>query len=184
MSLLLGAALTGWACGGDRGEQTPEAAAPAAQAGPPQRAGGGGGGGGNAPPKRVLRLIYAQYTDASKKPSVLVDDRTTLERYFDDELVDLLLADFACQKREGGACKLDRDPFVAAQDWKIQNLSMTRLSGRPEEAVLEVRFDNLGKETVIDYSLVKLERGWRIHDISYPPGGPDRPSLVTTLSAK
>lgn len=184
---LVCAALTGWACGGEQAEesdQAQETPAPAtvAEANAPQRPSDGGGGAG--PPRRVLRLIYARYTHASKPPEILVDDRATLQRFFDDGLVDLLLADFACQKRGGGVCKLDWDPFVGAQDWKIEHVSMARLESGPDEALLEVKFDNLGKPMVIDYSLVKLDRGWRIHDITYPSAKPGQPSLRTTLSAQ
>jgi len=180
--LLFVASLAVAACSADKEEQAPPEAAP-----PPDVAAGGerpagAGGQGGPPPRRVLRLIYDRYTEEGTTPRILVDDRLTLERYFDDEMVSLLLADFACQKRDGGVCKLDWDPFVSAQDWKIEGLSLSRISADEDRAVLEARFKNLGKETVVQYTLVKLPRGWRISDISYPPGGPDRPSLKSLLS--
>jgi hypothetical protein len=178
---LLAASLALAACSAEKAaEQPPPEAAPPADVAADRPAGGGGQGG--PPPRRVLRLIYDQYSEEGATPRVLVDDRLTLERFFDDEMVSLLLADFACQKTSGDACKLDWDPFVAGQDWKIEDLAMSRVSAGPDQAVLEARFKNLGKDTVVHYSLVKLPRGWRITDISYPPGGPDKPSLKTVLS--
>ena len=135
------------------------------------------------PPEAMIRQLYAPYFAANELPETIADDRETLQRTFDDELTELLLADFACQRREEGVCNLDWDPFIAAQDWKLDQLAVIALEGAPGEATVEAAFDNLGERTVVRYSLVLLPRGWRIADIEYPPGGPDRPSLKATLSA-
>jgi hypothetical protein len=186
-------ALAATACGGGEEQATPgapdaaEAPTAAPAAGAEAEAAGEQhprhGGQRAERPRRLLTQIYAQYEEGAQ-PAILVDDKARLERWFDDELTTLLLAELACRKRENGVCKLDWDPFVSAQDWKVEGLEMKRTGGDAQHATLQATFRNFGKQTVVDYSLVKLDRGWRIHDISYPPGGKDHPSLATLLAAK
>jgi hypothetical protein len=143
----------------------------------------------DASPEELLQRIYGPYLAPGEPTSPIDDDRATLEKTFDDPLVELLLADFACQRREEGICGLDGDPFLDAQDWQLDSLVIKRLMTSlpqpgPQTAVVGVTFNNFGHATAVEYVLVRLDRGWRIHDISYPPGGADHPSLRGLLGAK
>lgn len=58
------------------------------------------------------------------------------------------------------------DPFVHAQDWQIESLSVTSHSVLPgESAIVKAAFENFGRRDEVLYDLVWTPAGWRIANI-------------------
>lgn len=112
-----------------------------------------------------LRGIYTPYPnqDFKGQPFWQVD------RYFTPDLARAIEADMREAKRRGEAPLLDGDPFVDAQDWDIDKLSISVQADGPKATGL-VSFENLGKPTQITLDLVRTGVGWRISDIKAPSG--------------
>lgn len=123
-------------------------------------------------------VINRLYRDFSKKGSgsVHVQGREVLSRYFDGRLVDLLIKDQECQKREKGICNLDFMIQYGAQDDEITGLRVGVFD--PAKQSSEVTFRNFGKPQTLIYRMNKSREGWRISDIRYEKGR----SLVELLS--
>lgn len=57
------------------------------------------------------------------------------------------------------------DVFVDAQDVVFGPIDIQRLSGDTCSAKVEVKFDNQGKATKIDFDLIRTKAGWRISEV-------------------
>jgi hypothetical protein len=75
----------------------------------------------------------------------------------------LLAADKAYAKGEVG--RLDFDPIINGQDWKIADLSVTLVSQAQDKAVVEATFNNLGEAEDLRYDLVHGGGRWLIDEI-------------------
>jgi len=139
----------------------------------------GKSGASDQTPEAFLQNLYIHEHLPMAKHEIDFTKRVSLEKYFDNELTDLFIKDFECEKREQGVCNLDFDPIYAAQDFdeKTTDLKVAQVSGQPN--LFNVTFTNLGTRTLV-YKLFKTSKGWRISDIKYPEG----PSLKELLSTE
>jgi len=105
--------------------------------------------------------------------------KATLDRYLDDALVALILADRACSRRTQEVCNLDFSPIWDAQDAIGTTVKISE--GRdPSRVLVELRGPG-GKEVRrLTYRMVKTAAGWRVHDIEYD----SHESLVAMLRRK
>jgi hypothetical protein len=106
-------------------------------------------------PVAVVRALYRGY-EGKKPPS--------LEKQpFSPRMRKLLAADKAYAKGEVG--RLDFDPIVNGQDWKIADLAVTLVSQAQDKAVIEAKFNNLGDAQDLRYDLVRGGGRWLIDEI-------------------
>ncbi len=131
----------------------------------------------------VVQRLYRDYAWEAQenRPSpgrhpLVEEPAAVLGRYFDAELVGLLLKDRACVEQTKEVCNLDFVPMWASQDPGAEDL---RISPTGDPAVVEVSFRYPSDHTAVEmsYRLVRTGGGWRIHDIVYEDGGSLRKML-------
>jgi Protein of unknown function (DUF3828) len=123
--------------------------------------------------EQFLRGLYANYKPHGKPVSFVYPDAKAI---VDPAMLALLKHDKVKSKGEVGA--MDSDPVCNCQDWgalKVTSLKVT-MSG-DSAASADVAFKNLDDAETMRFSLVYLDGGWRIHDIS----SKDTPSLAAYL---
>jgi hypothetical protein len=106
-------------------------------------------------PVAVVRGLYPAYEHG--KPPMLE------KQPFSARMRKLLAADRAYAKGEVG--RLDFDPIINGQDWKIADLSVTLVSQAQDKAVVEATFNNLGEAEDLRYDLVHGGGRWLIDEI-------------------
>lgn len=107
-------------------------------------------------PLALLEAFYAPY---------FTDDFAEDEsRFRSAELNALYQADLE-RTPAGEMGALGFDPYIDGQDYALSDLEIGApvLSG--DSAVVEVRFSNFGRPTVLTYELVRESDGWKIDDV-------------------
>ena len=111
-------------------------------------------------PQQFLASIYEPYKKADFKGQPYWE----ASRFFAPDLARAIDKDFAEAKKRKEVPTLDGDPFVDAQDWKIDSLSYaSSISGN--KAAGAVSFISLGEPKAVALAMVKTSAGWRISDI-------------------
>ena len=128
---------------------------------------------GELSPKDVVAQLYKAYGTEQTSAG----ETRLFTRYFDDELLKLYLKDKREAKGEVG--RLDGDPLYNAQELQITDFSISEPKITGTEAVVTVRFKNIGKSKRVEYVLRRTAGGWKISDIRYDDG----PSLKKILQA-
>ena len=124
---------------------------------------------GELSPKDVVAQLYKAYgTEQSSE-----GETRLFTRYFDDELLKLYLKDVREAKGEVG--RLDAVPLYNAQEIQITDFSISapKITGPSRtgmEALVTVRFKNIGKPTRVECVLHRTVHGWKISDIRYDNG--------------
>ena len=119
---------------------------------------------GELSPKDVVAQLYKAYgTEQSSERETRL-----FSRYFDHDLMQLYLKDKREAKGEVG--RLDGDPLYNAQEIQITDFSISapRITG--SEALVTVRFKNIGKPTRVECVLHRTANGWKISDLRYDDG--------------
>jgi hypothetical protein len=116
-----------------------------------------------------LHEIYSQYGGADT-PGVALDTDDALNRYFEPELVALLVKDMDEANKNNEVPKLDGDPFIDAQDWDITQLAIAVADAGADRAEATVSFQNFKQPKTVKLDLVKRDGQWKIHDIHWPEG--------------
>ena len=111
-------------------------------------------------PGQFLSSIYDPY----KKSDFKGQPYWEVERFFSPDLARAIDKDFAEAKKRKEVPTLDGDPFIDAQDWRIENLSYAS-STKGDKAVGAVSFLNLDEPKAVALTMVKTSAGWRISDI-------------------
>lgn len=65
---------------------------------------------------------------------------------------------------------LDFDPFVDAQDYDAVTAELVSVEGEGGRALAKVAVSNFGTDFVLEFDLVRTDRGWLIEDIARPEG--------------
>ncbi len=111
-------------------------------------------------PAQFVSSIYEPY----KKADFKGQPYWQVDRFFAPDLARAIDKDFAEAKKRREVPTLDGDPFIDAQDWKIESISyVTSVKG--DKAAGAVSFLNLGEPKAVALTLVKTSAGWRISDI-------------------
>jgi hypothetical protein len=121
----------------------------------------------NSSPKAFLEEIYRNY---SGNAGLVLDDNTTIRRYFSTGLAHLMIEDSADSKKRNAAPALDGDPFVGHQAWEISDLAVVVKENGPLKATGTVTFINFGEPETVVLELMNAGDGWRIADIAWPKG--------------
>jgi hypothetical protein len=111
-------------------------------------------------PQQFLASIYEPYRKADFKGQPYWE----VNRWFAPDLANAIDKDFAEAKKRKEVPALDGDPFVDAQDWKIDSLAYATTLGN-DKAAASVTFTNFGEPKGAVLSLVKTPAGWRISNI-------------------
>jgi hypothetical protein len=122
-------------------------------------------------PEALIRSIYEHHQPWNKK-EIDLTTRATLSKYFDGDLVNLLVKDAECVEKTKEECRLGFDPILDAQDYEDapkMDLTLKRTMTKKNECTIAVTFTNLGTRTLV-YRLHTTAEGWRVSDIVYPEG--------------
>jgi hypothetical protein len=111
-------------------------------------------------PHQFLGSIYEPY----KKPDFKGQPYWEADRFFAPDLARAIDKDFAEAKKRKEVPTLDGDPFVDAQDWKVETLAYAS-SVKGDKAAGAVALVSLGEPKGIVLTMVKTPAGWRISDI-------------------
>ena len=125
----------------------------------------GAGAASSGSAEAFVKDLYAHYS-GGKARGVRLDTDAAVRRYFAPELADAIRADFKAAAKKNDVPNLDGDPFVDAQDWKIEALRIGVAETAPDQARATVRFTNLGTPRSVELQLVKLKAGWRIREVT------------------
>jgi hypothetical protein len=66
---------------------------------------------------------------------------------------------------QGDVGRLDFDPYINGQDWKLASLQVAQVSRQSDRAVVEARFQNEGTAEDLRYSLVRVGGRWLVDDV-------------------
>ena len=110
--------------------------------------------------QQFLASIYEPYKKADFKGQPYWE----VSRFFAPDLASAIDKDFAEAKKKKEVPTLDGDPFVDAQDWKIDQIAYA-ISQSGDKAAGAVTFTNFGETKGAVLSLVKTPAGWRISNI-------------------
>lgn len=76
------------------------------------------------------------------------------------------LSDADKKEAQGEVGRLDFDPIINAQDWKLSKLKVTLVSKSGDTgALVDAAFDNLGSKQRIRFTLVREKGKWEIDEI-------------------
>lgn len=125
-------------------------------------------------PENIVSNLYRDFPPDGKE-AVHWQKKDVLAKYFDNNLVDLFLKEQECSERDKGICNIDFMILYDAQDYQITEFHIDAFD--PVKKVVNVRFKNYNKPTLIVYQMSETPAGWRISDIRYEKGH----SLVETL---
>jgi len=128
-----------------------------------------------SPQIELVRKLYKAFGWEAVMPSeegdVLVDQpKDVLKAYFEASLVDLLVADRECAKKEG-FCKLDKNPIFDAQNLCVHDLEIAPADTGSGVAVQFNLVDGkIDKLVDIKFQMGQTKNGWRILDVVYENG--------------
>ena len=111
--------------------------------------------------QQFLASIYEPYKKADFKGQPYWE----VSRFFAPDLASAIDKDFAEAKKKKEVPTLDGDPFVDAQDWKIESVSYAVSMIKDGKAAGAVALINLGEPKGVVLTLVRTPAGWRISDI-------------------
>jgi hypothetical protein len=116
-----------------------------------------------------LNGIYSAYKGKNSK-GVPIDSHAAYARYFTPALAKLIEDDAAAAAKAGDIPTLEGDPFIDAQDWQINGLTIAVKETGPDKALGTVKFKNVKESMAVELDLVKLKEGWRIDEIRTKTG--------------
>jgi len=127
-------------------------------------------GGGTGAVFAFVNAIYSAYTKPGSD-GVLIDSGPKLRRYFEPQLAEVMNKDQQDAARHHDVGTLDGDPFIDAQDWKIDRFDVAIKDTGPGKATATVTFTNLGDARTIVLDLITVKNAWRIYDITWMRDG-------------
>jgi len=111
-----------------------------------------------------LNAIYAKYKGKNAK-GVVLRTEADYARYFTPSLVKLIDDDAKAAKKNDDIPSLEGDPFIDAQDFKINSYTIAVKDTGPDKAHGTVKFKNMKENVTAEIDLVKTKDGWRIDEI-------------------
>jgi hypothetical protein len=111
----------------------------------------------------MVRLLYRTYLPRDA-PGLGNEPKEILSKYFDDVLTGMFLRDQECRARARGLCDLDADVLVGANSAEVTNLRLCVQRGSKTEVV--ARFLNSGRESVVRFEVRRIDRDWKITDVT------------------
>jgi hypothetical protein len=121
------------------------------------------------PPEALVRALYKTH-DAKKSPFFQAKDRALVDKFFVDEMADLIWEDATIAAKTGEQALLDADPLYNAQDMDIKDFVIHPAQIDGDQAEVLVTFTNFGEKKEFTYLLDKEGGKWLIGDIFYGDG--------------
>jgi hypothetical protein len=118
-------------------------------------------------PEALVAHLYKEH-DGKSDPLKYPESKKLLPNYFYRPLLELYLKDQA--ESEGEVGKIDFDPLYDAQDFKITDFTVVRLSNKKGAGLVAARFKNMGVDQQVVFAMQSTKNGWRIADIQYKDG--------------
>ncbi len=112
-------------------------------------------------PEAFLKAIYEPYKNDKFKGQPYWETA----RFFVPDLAQAIDRDMAESKKRKEPPTLDGDPFVDAQDWKIEATRYACPDVPGDRATCVVSFKNIGEAKALAVYMVRGPQGWRIDDI-------------------
>ena len=129
-------------------------------------------------PEALLRFIYGNYVGKGRAAKPFSWNRKPLV----DALFEPALARAVVQDAPTGEIgRLDFDPFMDAQDFKVGSYKLQSEAKSAERARVLATFTNLGEKKRVRFDLVHNGNRWQIRDIGW---GSARPSLRKLLGLR
>lgn len=120
-------------------------------------------------PESIVRALYKAH-DAKKSPFFQAKDRALIDRFFVDEMADLIWEDATIAAKTGEQALLDADPLYNAQDMDIRDFMVHAAQTDGDQAEVLVTFTNFGEKKEFTYLLDNENGKWLIGDIFYGDG--------------
>ncbi len=108
----------------------------------------------------VVKDLYAAQK-ANRGPFFQKKSRALVDKYFSGDLAELIWKD-AVGVKKGEVGTLDFDPLFYAQDTKITNFVVAKAD---ENNTVKVRFNNMGKDEEISFSLTTANASSKVYKI-------------------
>ncbi len=121
-----------------------------------------------ATPKGIVEGIYGLYKEVGPESANFgfdLRDAKLMRSLFRADLAAAIMADMADGDKRNDSPKLNFDPFLDAQDCRLENLDVKVAAQGKAAAVVCASFKNMGESArmYLDFSLTT--DGWRIADI-------------------
>lgn len=97
--------------------------------------------------------------------TVIFEDSRIRHYYYTPRLLALTAGRERCYKKTFNMDWLDFNYIVLGNDYHIENLRIKKLWQEDDMAKIQVRFQNLGEQQVLEYLLRSEGNGWMIDDI-------------------
>jgi hypothetical protein len=117
-------------------------------------------------PDVFLRAVYDRYV-GENVGSIDYSKEAVLRQYFTPELVAMMMKDRAAADAANEVPRLNGDPFLNAQDWKIASFDIKTVPISATRAEATVKFTNYNRQESFKVSLWFVDGAWRIDDIDY-----------------
>ncbi len=117
-------------------------------------------------PRTVVLNLYSQHRRQS--PFFQTRSRVLLDRYFVNELANLIWQDALASRGEVGA--LNGDPLYNAQDLKIRAFAVRERATGPNAAEVVASFQNFGEKHEVVFQLEPVGASWKVANIRYDDG--------------
>ena len=129
-------------------------------------------------PEALLRFVYGHYVGKGRNAKPFTWNRKPLvDALFEPALARAVIQDSAT----GEVGRVDFDPFVDAQDFKVATYKLESGAKSADRARLLASFTNLGERKRVRFEVVRTGGRWQIRDIAW---GSDRPSLRKMLGVR
>lgn len=120
-------------------------------------------------PEELIRTLYKAH-DSKKSPFFQATNRALVDRFFVEEMADLIWEDAAIAAKTGEQALLDADPLYNAQDTDVQDFVIHSAQIDGDQAEVLVTFTNFGEKKEFTYLLDHEDGKWLISDIFYGDG--------------
>jgi hypothetical protein len=132
--------------------------------------------------KAFVDGIYQRYVGPEGSAyGVSLGDDDAVRRWFAPELAQRIIADADAADARGEVPMLDGDPFVNAQEWRIDGFEDIVTESAPGKAQAVVSFDNYDRHETITLDLVLLDGAWKVAEIDW---GADQGRLSALVASQ
>lgn len=120
-------------------------------------------------PETVVNALYKAH-NAKKSPFFQATDRALVNKFFVEEMADLIWEDAMIVAKTGEIAFMEADPLYNAQDLDIQDFMIHPAEVSDDQAEVLVTFTNFGEKQEFTFLLDKENGTWLISDIFYGDG--------------
>ncbi len=120
-------------------------------------------------PDDLVRALYAAHK-AGLSPFFQAKNRALVDRFFVDEIADLIWEDAVISDKSGEVAFMDADPLYNAQDMDIADFQVHPAEVDTDQAEVLVTFSNFGEKREFTFLLDREEGRWLISDLFYGDG--------------